>query len=87
MVGDRKVVVDGLGHTHHAQVVAAFDRLQMNLVRGVLGIVAARVEKVADIVGFKDLEETVHVFGRLFGLLAEINLVAAGAQCSRGRVP
>ena len=87
MVGDRKVVVDGLGHTHHAQVVAAFDRLQMNLVRGVLGIVAARVEKVADIVGFKDLEETVHVFGRLFGLLVEINLVAAGAQCSRGRVP
>ena len=87
VVGDRKVIVDGLGHTHHAQVVAALHRLQMDFVRGVLGIVAARVEKEADVVGFKDLEETVHVFGRFFGILVEINLVAAGAQCGRGRVP
>ena len=36
VVGDRKVVVDGLGHTHHAQVVAALHRLQMDFVRGVL---------------------------------------------------
>ena len=36
VVGDRKVIIDGLGNTHHAHVVAALHCLQMDFVRGVL---------------------------------------------------
>ena len=87
VVGGRQVVVDGLGHTHHAHVITALHRLQMDFVSGILGIVAARVEKIADVVGGEDLEKTVHVLSRLFGLLLEIDLVAAGAESRRRRVP
>ena len=86
MVGVRQVVVDGLGHTVDAQFVAAFDGLVMHLMGGVLGIVAADVEKVADVVGGEDFEEAVHVLGGLFGLVLEIEFVTAGAQRRGGSV-
>jgi len=48
----------------------------------ILGIVAACVEEVADIVGLQNLEDTVHIGGRAFRLLFEIEFVAAGAEGS-----
>ena len=83
VVGVRQIVVDGLGHADDAQVVAALDGLLVDLVRGVLRIVAADVEEIADVVGLEHLEQPVHVLRGLLGLLLEIDLVAAGAQ--RGR--
>ena len=82
----RQVVVNGLGHADDAHFVAALDGLLVDLVRGVLGIVAADVKEVADVVGLEHLEQPVHVFGGLLRLLLEIDLVAAGAQRGGGRV-
>ena len=81
-----QVVVNGLGHADDAQRVVALDGLLVDLVRGVLRVVAADVSEVADVVGLEDLEQPVHVLGRLLRLLLEIDLVAAGAQRGGGRV-
>ena len=86
VVGVGQVVVNGLGHADDAHVVAALDGFLVDLVGGVLGVVAADVEEVADVVGLEHLEQPVHVLGGLLRLLLEINLVAAGAQRGGGRV-
>ncbi len=77
VVGDGQVVVDGLGNADDAEGVALFLGELGDLVGGVLGIVAAGVEKVADVVGLEDLEDAFKV-----GLLLE--LVAAGAEGGAG---
>ena len=55
-IGVRQVVVDGLGHADHAHFVAALDGFLVDLVGGVLGIVAADVKEIADVVRLEDLE-------------------------------
>ncbi len=80
-----QVVVDRLGHANHAKLVAALDRLFMDLFGRVLRIVPARVEEIANIVGFEDLEQPVHVACGTFGLFLEIDFVPARAEgSSRG---
>ena len=61
-------------------------RLLVNLVRGVLRIIPSDIKEIADIVRLEDLEQPVHVLRGLFGLLLEIELVAAGAEGGGGRV-
>ena len=73
VVGGRKVVVDRLRDADHAQLVALLLGQLRDLVRGVLGIVAANIEEVADVVGLEDLEDALEV-------LLLLELVAAGAE-------
>ena len=79
VVGDGKVVIDGLGDTDDAEIVALFLGKLGDLVGGVLGIVAASVEKVADILRFEDFEHALEI-----GLVLE--LVAASAESRTGSV-
>ena len=83
VVGVRQVVVNRLGDADDAHFVAALDGLLVDFMGGVLGIVAADVKEIADVVRLEDLEEAVQVARGLFGLFLEIELVAARAQ--RGR--
>src|SRR4030095_14411188 len=53
VIGVGKVVIDGFGHADDAHFIAAADRFLVEYVGGILGIVAADVEEVADIVGLK----------------------------------
>ncbi len=55
----------------------------MDFVGGVLRIVAATIEEVADVVGLEHLEKPLHVFGGLFRSFLEIELVTAGAEGRR----
>ena len=87
VVGVRQIVVDRLGHAVDAHVITALDGLLVDLVGGVLRIVATGVEEVADVVRGEDLEEAVHVLRGLGGLLLEVELVATGAERRRRRVP
>jgi hypothetical protein len=73
VVGQREVVIDGLGHADDAELIAALLGEGVDLGGGVLGIVAADVVEVTDVVGFEDLEDAVEVLGLL-------HLVAAGAE-------
>ena len=79
VVGERKIVVDRLGHADDAELVALRSRELGNFVGRVLGIVAADVEKVADVVGLEDFEHAVEI-----GLFLELE--AAGAEGGAGRV-
>src|SRR5258706_16013320 len=83
MVCVRQIIIDGLWHTDNAQFVTAGDGLLMNLMGSVLGIIAARVEKITNVVGREDLEQTVHIEGSPFRFLLEIQFVAASPK--RGR--
>src|SRR5439155_560510 len=77
MVGVWQVVVDGFGNADHAHFKAAFDGLVVNLVRGILRIVAAGVKEVADIVRLKNLKEAVHAardMDRLFQVFQAHNI-------------
>src|SRR5262249_6118259 len=51
VVGPHQVVVDGLGHPHHPQLVPLLPGQAVDLVGGVHRVVAADVEEVADVVG------------------------------------
>jgi hypothetical protein len=82
----RQVVVDGLGHADDTHIPIPPEGFEMNFVRGVLRIVAANVEEVADIVRLENLEEAVHVARGVLGLLFEIDFIAAGAQGGGGCV-
>jgi hypothetical protein len=86
VIGVRQIVVDGVGDADHAHVPCTGLGLLVSLVGGVLGVVAAGVEEVADVVGLEDLEQTVHVLAGLLGVLLEINLVTAGAERGGGSV-
>ena len=86
MIGVRQVVVDRLGHANDTHFVTALDGFLVNLVGCVLGIVAARVEEVTNVVRLKNLEQPVHLARGSFGLVLEINFVPAGAEGGRGCV-
>ena len=86
MVGVWQVVVDGLGYADAAQWVVSLYGLVMHLVVGVLRVVAASVEKVADVVRLEDIKQPVHVPGSLFGVFLEANLITTGAQRGSGCV-
>ena len=83
MVGAEQVVVNGLGHTHDAALVAHLLHILGNFVAGVHGVVAAVVEEVAHIVFFENLQDTLVVGVVLVGVR---NLIAAGAQLGGGGV-
>src|SRR5260221_3426072 len=86
MVRVRQIVIDGLWHTDDAQFVTTRDGLLVNLVSRVLGIVAARVEKITNVVGRKHLKQSIHVEGGSFRLLLEIQFVSAGSKPGGGRM-
>ena len=73
VVGDRQVVVHGLRNADDTQFVALRLGELGNLVRSVLGIVAAAVEEVADVVRLEHLEDAVEV-------LLLLELVSAGSE-------
>jgi len=79
VVGDGKIVVDRLRHADDAKFIALRLGEFGNLVGGILGIVAADVEKVTDVVRFEDLEHAIEI--SLF-----LELVATGAESGAGGV-
>ena len=79
VVGAGQVVIDGLWHADHAELVALGLGELGDFVGGVLGVVATDVEEIADVVGLEDLEDAIKV-----GLFLEFE--AAGAQSGAGRV-
>ncbi len=83
VVGAKEVVVDGLGHAHHAALIAHFLHILADLVAGIHGVVAAVVEEVADIVLLKNLQNALIV--RIVHIRVR-HLVAAGAQGGGGSV-
>src|SRR5206468_4659522 len=72
MVGVRQVIINRFGNAVDAQLVSAGDGLLVNFVGGILGIVAADIKEVADVVGFKNVEEPIHGFGGLLQAVFEI---------------
>src|SRR5690606_1414556 len=76
-VGERQVVVDGLGDADAGDRVAHALADLGNLVGGVLGVAAAVVEEVADVVGLEHFHQTL-VFAFVF--LEGTQLVAAGTE-------
>ena len=81
MVGAEQIVVDGLGHAHHAAVIADLLHILGDLVAGVHGVVTAVIEEVTDVILLEDLQNAlvirvIHIGVRHF--------IAAGTQ-SRGR--
>ena len=79
VVGAGQVVIDGLGHADHAELVALGLGELGDFVGGVLGVVATDVEEVADVVGLEDLKDAIKV-----GLFLEFE--TAGAESGAGRV-
>ena len=79
VVGDGEVVIDRLRHADDAELVALLLGELGNLVCGVLRVVAADVEKVADVVRLEDLEDA-------FEVLLFLEFVAAGAEGGAGGV-
>ena len=83
VVGSKQVVVDGLGHAHHAALIADLLHVLADLVAGVHRVVAAVVEEVADVILLEDLQNplvvgVIHIRVR--------HLVPAGAQGRGGGV-
>ena len=83
VVGAVQVVVDGLGHADDAALIAGLLHVLGDLVAGVHGVVAAVIEKVANVVFFEDLQDTLIISIVLVGVG---QLVAAGAQLRRGGI-
>ena len=83
VIGAEKVVVDGLGHTHHAAVPIVRLHIAADLVAGVHGVVAAVIEEVAHVVFLKDLQNAPVI--RIVRVRVR-HFVAAGAQLRRRRV-
>ena len=86
MIGVGKVVVYGLGHPDDAQGIIAGNGLLVQFVGGVLGVVAARVEEIADVVSLENFKQAVHVLGGLIGLFLKIDLVTARCCFAVSRV-
>ena len=84
MVGAVEVVVDGLGHAHHAALIAHLLHVLGDLVAGVHGVVAAVIEEVADVILLEDLKNPLVVGVIHIGIS---QLVAAGTQSGGGGVP
>ena len=83
VIGAEKVVVDGLGHTHHAAVPIVRLHVTADLVAGVHGVVAAVIEEIAHVVFLKGLQNTPVI--RIVRVRIR-HFVAAGAQLRRRRV-
>ena len=83
VIGAEEVVVDGLGHTHHAAVPIVRLHIAADLVAGVHGVVAAVIEEVAHVVFLKDLQNAPVI--RIVRVRIR-HFVAAGAQLRRRRV-
>ena len=83
MVGAEQIVVDGLGHAHHAAVVAHGLHILVDLVAGIHGVVTAVIKEIADIVLLEHLQDTLVVRVIQLGIG---NLVPAGAQSRGGGV-
>ena len=79
MVGVREIVVDRLGDADGTDVVPAFGGFLVHLVGGVLTIVTAGIEKVADVVRLDHLKQSVHILLCLLGVFLEIDFITAGA--------
>ncbi len=83
VVGDRQVVVHGLGHVDGLDRVAHGLGELRDLEAGVGGVAAAVVEEVADVVGLEDLDQALVL---ALVLLQALELVAAGAEGAGRRV-
>ena len=79
VVGAHKVVVNGLGHTHDPHGIAPLLGVRRHLGDRIHGVVAADIEEIADVVLFKNIEQTSH-HGVLVGRSRGGKLAAAGAQ-------
>ena len=77
VVGDHQVVVDGLGHTHKADVALDAFAVLSQLADGVHGVVAADVEEVADVQLFQNGEQ---LFVDGLVLMPVRQLIAAAAE-------
>ncbi len=77
MVGAKEVVVNSLGHTHDAALIAHLLHILGDLVAGVHGVVAAVVEEVTHVVLLENLQNALVVSVVHVGIG---NLIAAGAQ-------
>ena len=78
-----KIVVDGLGYTDADDRIAQLHADFGHLLRGIHGIVAAVVEKIADVVGTEYLDQAL-VLGAI--LVDSRQFVARGAEGAAGRV-
>ena len=83
VVRAEKVVVDGLGHAHHAALIADLLHIFGDLVAGIHGVVAAIVEEIADIVLFEDLQNALIIGIVHVGIS---HLIAAGTQRGGGGI-
>ena len=81
MVGAEQVVVNGLGHAHHAAVITDLLHILGDLVAGVHGIVTTVIEEVTDVILLEDLQNALVIRVIHIGVR---HLIAAGTQ-SRGR--
>ena len=83
MVGAEQVIVNGLGHAHHAAVVIHRLHVLIDLVAGVHGVVAAVIEEIAHVVLLEHLQNALIV-----GVvqLRVGDLVPAGAESGGGGV-
>ncbi len=81
MVRAEQVVVDRLGDTHDAAVVANLLHIFGNLVAGIHGIISAVVEEITHVIFLENFKNLLVI--RLI-LIRIRNLVTAGTQC-RGR--
>ncbi len=79
-VGDRQIVVHGLGHVYRLDRIAQRLGQLRHLQAGVGGIAAAVVEEVADVVRLEDLDQAL-VLGAV--LLEALELVAARPERAR----
>ena len=82
VVGEHKVVVDGLGHAHEADAGAHRAAVPRQLVDGVHAVIAADIEEPLDVQLFEDREQ---LFVDLFVLLRRGQLIAAAPQEGGGR--
>ena len=83
VVGAVKIVVNGLGNTHNAALIAHRLHIAADLVAGVHRIVAAVIEEVSHIIFFENLKDPL-VIGVVHFWISD--LIAAGAKLGRGGV-
>ena len=83
VVRTKQVIINGLGHAHHAAVIAYRLHISTDLMAGIHGIVAAVIEEIANIMLLEHFKDAFIVCIVLFGIC---DLIAAGTQRGRGRI-
>ena len=83
MIRAEEVVVDGFGHAHHTAVIAHGLHILVDFVAGIHGVVAAVIEKVANVMLLKDLQNAL-VIGVIHSGVR--HLIAAGAKRRGGGI-